>query len=42
MLSDSIVITGNRAMARSFAKINLTLDIVGVRENGYHNLKTIM
>lgn len=42
MLSDSIVITGNRAMARSFAKINLTLDIVGVRDNGYHNLKTIM
>ncbi len=42
MLSDNIVITGNRAMARSFAKINLTLDIVGVRDNGYHNLKTIM
>lgn len=42
MLSDNIVITGNRVMARSFAKINLTLDIVGVRDNGYHNLKTIM
>ncbi len=42
MLSDNIVITGNRAMARSFAKINLTLDIVGVRDNGYHDLKTIM
>ncbi len=42
MLSDNIVITGNRAMARSFAKINLTLDIVGIRDNGYHNLKTIM
>ena len=42
MLSDNIVIKGNRAMARSFAKINLTLDIVGTRDNGYHNLKTIM
>ena len=42
MLSDNIVITGNRAMARSFAKINLTLDIVGVMDNGYHSLKTIM
>lgn len=42
MLSDNIVINGNRAMARSFAKINLTLDIVGILDNGYHSLKTIM
>ena len=42
MLYESIVINGNRAMARSFAKINLILDIVGIREDGYHNLKSIM
>ena len=42
MLYDSITINGDRAMARSFAKINLILDIVGVREDGYHNLKSIM
>ncbi len=42
MLYDSITINGERAMARSFAKINLILDIVGVREDGYHNLKSIM
>lgn len=42
MLYESIVINGDRAMARSFAKINLILDIVGIREDGYHNLKTIM
>lgn len=42
MLYESIVINGDRAMARSFAKINLILDIVGVREDGYHNLKSIM
>ena len=41
-LSDEIVIRGNRAMARSFAKINLTLDITGKRDDGYHNIKTIM
>ena len=42
MLYESIVINGNRAMARSFAKINLILDIVGIRDDGYHNLKSIM
>lgn len=42
MLKDSIVITKNRAMARSYAKINLTLDITGTREDGYHTLETIM
>ena len=42
MLSDEIVITGKRAMARSYAKINLTLDVLGRRENGYHDVEMIM
>ena len=42
MLSDDIVITGNRAIARSYAKINLTLDITGKRDDGYHNVEMIM
>ncbi len=42
MLYDNITISGDRAMARSFAKINLILDIIGVREDGYHNLRSIM
>lgn len=28
--------------AKAYAKINLSLDIVGVREDGYHLLKTVM
>ena len=26
----------------AFAKVNLTLDVVGVKENGYHYLESIM
>ena len=42
MLAEDIVITGNRAIARSYAKINLTLDITGKRDDGYHNVEMIM
>lgn len=42
MISDHIIITGGRAIARSFAKINLTLDVLGKRADGYHNVKMIM
>lgn len=42
MLSEDIVITGDRAIARSYAKINLTLDVLGKRPNGYHDVKMIM
>ncbi len=42
MLSDDIVITGGRAIARSYAKINLTLDVLGKRDNGYHDVEMIM
>lgn len=42
MLSDEIVINGGRAMARSYAKINLTLDVLGKRADGYHTVKMLM
>lgn len=42
MIIDNIVITGDRAMARSYAKINLTLDVLGRRPNGYHDVEMIM
>lgn len=42
MLADETVITGGRAITRSFAKINLTLDVLGRRENGYHDVEMIM
>lgn len=42
MLKDDIVITGGRAIARSYAKINLTLDVLSKRENGYHDVEMIM
>ena len=42
MLKDDVIVTGNRAIARSYAKINLTLDVVGKRENGYHDVEMIM
>ena len=31
-----------RAEVKAFAKINLSLDIVGKREDGYHELRTVM
>ncbi len=42
MLAEATVIAGKRAMSRSYAKINLTLDVLGRRENGYHDIKMIM
>lgn len=41
-LYDDIIITKNRAIAKSYAKINLTLDVLGKLENGYHEVKMIM
>ncbi len=41
-LSDEIIINGNRAYARSYAKINLTLDVLNKREDGYHNVSMVM
>lgn len=42
MLADEIIITGGRAIARSYAKINLTLDVLRRRPDGYHDVKMIM
>ena len=42
MLYDDIVISGSRAMARSYAKINLTLDVLNKRSDGYHDVEMIM
>ncbi len=42
MLDNSIVITGKRAICRSHAKVNLTLDVLSKLDNGYHTIKTIM
>lgn len=42
MLEKNTIITGNRAMSRSYAKINLTLDVLGRRSDGYHDIKMIM
>lgn len=41
-LYDDIILCGERAVARSYAKVNLTLDVLGKRENGYHDVKMIM
>ncbi len=41
-LYDDIIISGSRAIARSYAKVNLTLDVLGKRADGYHDVKMIM
>ena len=41
-LYDDIIITGNRAISRSFAKINLTLDVLSRRPDGYHDVEMVM
>ncbi len=42
MLAKDTVITGRRAISRSYAKINLTLDVLSRRADGYHDIKMIM
>ena len=42
MLAENTVLIGRRAITRSYAKINLTLDVLSKRENGYHDIKMIM
>ena len=42
MIMDSLVVSGTRATARSYAKINLTLDVLGKRPDGYHDVEMIM
>lgn len=42
MLTDDIFLRGDRAIARSYAKINLSLDVLGKRDDGYHEVCMIM
>ncbi|MBE7016306.1 MAG: 4-(cytidine 5'-diphospho)-2-C-methyl-D-erythritol kinase [Ruminococcaceae bacterium] len=42
MLYNDIIITGRRAIAKSYAKINLSLDVLGKLENGYHEVEMVM
>ncbi len=42
ILSKETIINGKRAICRSYAKINLTLDVGGKRSDGYHEIKTVM
>lgn len=42
LIHKDMVINGERAMVRSYAKINLTLDVLGKMENGYHEIESIM
>ena len=41
-LCDDIIISRNKAIAKSYAKVNLTLDILGVLPNGYHEVRMVM
>lgn len=41
-LYNDMIITKNRATVKSYAKINLTLDVLDKLPNGYHNVKMIM
>lgn len=41
-LYNDMIINGSRAIAKSYAKINLTLDVLGKLGNGYHEIKMIM
>lgn len=41
-LLNDIIIQKNRAIAKSYAKVNLTLDVLGKLPNGYHEVKMVM
>lgn len=41
-IADETIIIGRRAIAKSYAKINLTLDVLGRLENGYHEIESVM
>jgi len=42
LLRDEMIVLNNSAVVRSYAKINLTLDVCGKRDDGYHNISTVM
>ena len=41
-LYNDLVLSCNRATAKSYAKINLSLDVLDKLPNGYHNVKMVM
>lgn len=41
-LCDDIIISRNKAIAKSYAKVNLTLDVLAKLENGYHEVRMVM
>lgn len=41
-LCDDIIISRNHAIAKSYAKVNLNLDVLGVLPNGYHEVRMVM
>lgn len=42
LLSDSFIISGSKGTAKGYAKVNLTLDVLSKRPDGYHDILTIM
>lgn len=42
LIAENMVLKGDRAILKSYAKINLTLDVLGKLPNGYHEIKSIM
>lgn len=40
--SDACIYTGDRVITKSYAKINLTLDVLNKRKDGYHEIESIM
>ena len=41
-IADETVICRRRAISKSYAKINLTLDVLSRMENGYHEIESVM
>ena len=42
LLSDSCILAGSKGTIKGYAKVNLTLDVLSKRPDGYHDISTIM
>ena len=42
LISENMIIHGDRVIAKSYAKVNLTLDVLGKMPDGYHEIESIM